>query len=96
MITTLIDYDMANKLDLLKCVSKDHKKYIKDINELEITTEGKEGYNNTTSHITITYIIKNIKYTYRTYYNTSSIYALYLCDLYENISDHEDSELSEH
>ena len=89
MITTLINYVMAYNLDLFKITSRQHEQYIKDIGELEITAEGGDGYNPYTSHISISYTIKNKNYKYSTYYNTSSIYALYIYDLYDSISDNE-------
>ena len=92
MTTFNIPYELCLKLDLLNNVSKEHKRLIKNNFQLEDVKIKSKALNGWMTHIKFIFSILNRKYTYKTNYNTSSPYALYICELndYNYMSSEDD------
>lgn len=87
-----IPYELCLKLDLLNNVSKEHKTLIKNDYQLEGVEIKTEAINGWMTNIIFIFNVNNHKYTYETIYNTSSPYALYMCELndYNYVSSDDD------
>ena len=78
-----IPYELCLKLDLLNNVSKEHKTLIKNDYQLEDVKIKSKSLNGWMTEILFKFNVLNHKYTYEAIYNTSSPYALYICELYD-------------
>ena len=90
MTTYNIPYKLCKKLDLLINVTREHKKLIKDDSILEDVIINSKCKNGWMVDMDYTFKILNTTYTETVYYNTSSPYALYICELEDY--NHRDTE----
>ena len=94
-MTYHIPYDLCLDLDLFIKVKKKHRGIIEDegiLEDVKINETSDNGYIN---DVVFSFKILDTIYTIRNSYNTSSPYALYMCELYDynrdyNINDDDD------
>lgn len=86
---------MAYQLGLMKKVSQKQQRLLEidgELEDVEIKTSSENGY---MIDIIFKFKIKNITYTVSNYYNSSSPYALLMCELYDYNERDEMTEYSE-
>lgn len=76
-----IPYELLYKLDLTPLLKKSHHKLIKDDGLSKLTALYLAHARGYIGEVLFTFKINRTSYNYRTEYNTSSPYALYLCEL---------------
>jgi hypothetical protein len=77
-----VPYELLNKLDLAPLLKKAHIQQIKDEGLEELTALYLGHQNGWMDEVLFTFKINRTSYNYRTEYNTSSPYALYIDELY--------------